>query len=308
MKAEVIVKALPKGRWFGSYGSTCCPAHDDHSPSLSVRYGDDGTILFKCHAGCKSADIVDALKERGLWRKAASEPYLPNPAHAQLLPKHGRESRDLNTEQRRKLALAMWKKAESPEKTPVETYLRGRGITCPIPPTIRYLATAKHSKTGLWLPCMIAGVTIWPSQEISGIHRTFLTLDGQKKAPVSSNKMMLGPCRGGSVRLAPEGPVLVLAEGIETGLSILQSTDLPVWACLSTSGLKALILPNTVEEVIIAADGDDAGKAAAAEAAGRFIQEGRKVRIAHPPAGMDFNDVLQLPENVTPFPMENHYA
>ncbi len=55
--------------------------------------------------------------------------------------------------------------------------------------------------------------------------------------------------------------------------------------------------------VIIAADGDEPGSPAAEsveKAASRFYHEGRKVKIARPPAGYDFNDLLMLPENVVP--------
>ena len=38
------------------------------------------------------------------------------------------------------------------------------------------------------------------------------------------------------------------------------------------------------------------------EAARRLYLEGRTVKIATPPAGYDFNDLLMLPENVVPFP------
>ena len=110
--------------------------------------------------------------------------------------------------------------------------------------------------------------------------------------------MTLGPVAGGAVRLAAIGPTLALSEGLETGLSVLQSTGLPVWACLSTSGLKGVILPETVREVVLCADGDAPGQAAAEAAAQRFIGEGRVARIARPPAGFDFNDMLRLPENV----------
>ena len=47
-------------------GLTHCPGHDDRSPSLSVREG-DRTVLLHCFASCKSADVVAALRERGLW-------------------------------------------------------------------------------------------------------------------------------------------------------------------------------------------------------------------------------------------------
>ena len=44
--------------------------------------------------------------------------------------------------------------------------------------------------------------------------------------------------------------------------------------------------------MIVLADGDEAGAAAARVAALRWKHEGRRVRIAHPPLGLDFNDML----------------
>ncbi len=124
------------------------------------------------------------------------------------------------------------------------------------------------------------------------IHRTFLARDGVGKAPVDPQKMMLGPCRGGAVRLAEPGDVLMVGEGIETCLAAMQATGHPAWAALSTSGLRALDLPHDVRDVIVLADGDDAGEAAAQDCARRWKREGRRVRIARPPQGMDFNDML----------------
>jgi DNA primase len=63
-------------------------------------------------------------------------------------------------------------------------------------------------------------------------------------------------------------------------------------ATLSTSGLCSVILPPEVKTVIVAADGDEGGEEAAQAAARRFIAEGRKVKIARPPQGLDFNNVL----------------
>ena len=124
------------------------------------------------------------------------------------------------------------------------------------------------------------------------IHRTFLLPGGRGKARVRKPKMTLGPCAGGAVRLAAAGDTLAIAEGIETSLSIMQSTGLPVWAALSTSGIRGLILPPRVREVILCPDGDGPGEAAAREAALRWKREGRSVRIARPPRGCDFNDLL----------------
>ena len=38
-----------------------CPAHEDHSPSLSIAVGRDGRILITCHAGCRTIDVLRAL-------------------------------------------------------------------------------------------------------------------------------------------------------------------------------------------------------------------------------------------------------
>jgi phage/plasmid primase-like uncharacterized protein len=146
---------------------------------------------------------------------------------------------------------------------------------------------------------MIAAVQTL-DRRITAIHRTFLLPDGRGKAQVSEPKMALGLIGVGAVHLAAATEELVLAEGSETALSVLQATGKPVWACLGTSGLRAVILPPEVKTVIIAADADEAGEKAAQDAARRFYLEGREVKIARPPAGMDWNDVLQLPDNVTP--------
>ncbi len=65
MTAREIIKALD-GRWGGTSGIACCPAHDDRDPSLSIRDGVDGEPVFKCFAGCDWRDVKDALRARGL--------------------------------------------------------------------------------------------------------------------------------------------------------------------------------------------------------------------------------------------------
>lgn len=44
------------GQWMGR-----CPAHEDKTPSLSVKEGQDGAILVKCHGGCATEAVVAAL-------------------------------------------------------------------------------------------------------------------------------------------------------------------------------------------------------------------------------------------------------
>lgn len=44
------------GRWIA-----CCPAHDDRSPSLSIRELEDGRVLAHCFSGCQVADVLTAV-------------------------------------------------------------------------------------------------------------------------------------------------------------------------------------------------------------------------------------------------------
>jgi hypothetical protein len=47
-----------------------CPAHRDHSPSLSIASGREGRVLLKCLAGCDTEDVLAAvgLNWRDLFR------------------------------------------------------------------------------------------------------------------------------------------------------------------------------------------------------------------------------------------------
>ena len=190
------------------------------------------------------------------------------------------------------MAISVFRRAIPAAGTLVETYLAARGLRVSLPPTIRYRASLRHPTGGAW-PAMIALVTSGTDDAPLAVHRTYLTRDGASKAPVEPQKLMLGPCRGGAVRLAPAGDVLMIGEGIETCLAAVQATGHPAWAALSTSGLRALCLPPDVRDVIVLADGDDPGEAAAREAAARWKGEGRRVRIARPPRGLDFNDMIK---------------
>ena len=145
---------------------------------------------------------------------------------------------------RSEVALAIWRSATSAGGTLVEAYLASRGLHFPTPSTLRFHAGLKHPSGGVW-PAMVALVTRGADDTPLAIHRTFLARDGGGKAPVDPQKMMLGPCRGGAVRLAEPGDVLMVGEGIETCLAAMQATGHPAWAALSTSGLAPSICRTT---------------------------------------------------------------
>ena len=45
----------------GDGWSSRCPAHDDHTPSLSIHTGADGRVLVHCHAGCSAKQVVESI-------------------------------------------------------------------------------------------------------------------------------------------------------------------------------------------------------------------------------------------------------
>lgn len=285
MNAESIAQAL-RGKRSGAGWIACCPAHDDRHPSFSVT-DRDGKTLVHCHAGCPAERVIDALRRRGLWQggnEGASRP--------RLLVQETQKSAQPDLQTRIRRAFDIWKNALPGANTLAETYLHSRAIHIPIPPTLRFLPNSRY-ETGLSFPCMVALVTRGCDNQPLGIHRTFLTPDGTAKAPVTPAKKMWGPCGGGAVRLANAVDHLMVGEGIETTLSAMLASDLPGWAALSVSGMRRLDLPPNIRTVTILADADPNGEAAAVECAERWSREGRKVRIARPPAGCDFNDLLQ---------------
>jgi len=283
--ARTITAALG-GKWFSSYGLAFCPAHHNTvTPALSVGTGRDGQLLLSCKAGCEFGDVAAALRDRGL-----SEPS--------ELPKRDYEAEQAAANRKRTMQAEKLARETVPIiGTIAEIYLRGRGITCPIPVDALRFHPACWHPTGKHLPAMVARVK---GSDGYAVHRTYLKPDGSGKADVEPPKAMLGTCAGGAVRLIDAGGPLVVAEGIETALSLasgLLKTPATIWAALSTSGMKNLRLPPTPARLTIAVDGDKAGAEAAHVLAERAHRLGWTVSLLPAPEGKDWNDVLKGKQN-----------
>ncbi len=282
MTARTLTKAL-RGQWHGSYGMACCPAHDDRRPSLSIAER-DGKVLAHCHAGCDQEAVWSALKDMGLMGGGDTQQRRLTLAQR---PEPHRKSTGRMT-----AALRVWHASEPATNTLVQTYLRGRGITLPVPPSIRYHSHLKHGPTGLYLLAMVAAVQA-SNRRITAVHRTYLLPDGSGKARLLSPKLALGPIGDGAVRPAKAGPVLGIAEGIETALSAMQLFEIPCWAALGAR-MDKVSLPADVIEVQIFCDNGDEGHVAAEKAAEAFAHQGKRVCLRFPPEGLgDWNDYLR---------------
>jgi hypothetical protein len=255
-----------------------CPCHDDSKPSLSIRDGDEpGRIIVTCFATCDRGDIIAELRRMGVLGEDIS-PQLAEKRRRPTEPDHKPDE----------IALAMWKGAKvlHPDSI-VETYLRGRGIAPPAPPSIRAGYSVHAGR--IQMPVMIVAVQS-PAGDIIAVQSTMLTPAG-KRAAVSVPRITQGALGYGAARFAKATDVLGLAEGTETALSAMQLTGVPCWASLGGTRMPRVAVPGHVRELHIFGDNDEPGRAAAERTAA--AHKSRRVVLRFPPDGFkDWNDVL----------------
>ena len=281
LDARAVTPLLDKGRWHGSYGTACCPSHADRRPSLTIRQGET-SVLYVCHSGCRSDDVARAV--HGLLGGGEVGTRAPDPEAERRAAEEA--------EARRVAAWRIWSASGPDRDGLVRRYLSARAIRLPLPPTLRYHPSLSHPESDRRWPAMVAVV-----QDVTGrflgIHRTFLDPAGGK-APMDPAKLTLGAIRGGAVRLGiVAGESVAVGEGIESTLSAGEGTGLPGWAALNRSCMGALVLPEHIVDVAIFVDGDAPGRLAGRILADRLVAEGRRVKVADPGDGEDFNSLAQ---------------
>lgn len=372
---SVGIKLKQRGREFVGL----CPFHAERTPSFTVKPG--GSPPFYHCFGCgehgdaigfvmriKGGGFVNAVKllaeDSGVELGAElSEEERKRLAQMRLDAEEAQARRDREATSQ---AREFWRQGVPAPGTLVETYLRGRGIDPDqlggIPPTLRFHPSLRHDLGAAaahptdFFPAMVAAVQ-HGDRTLAAIHATFLTPAGDKIAGDSAKKMR-GPVWTGAVRLTAPGEHMLIAEGIETALSVLQAMRRPVevvatddngvvtgtrflacrpgefgvWAALSLGNIAGagdeefigedhpkprrpghklptvapdmehpgIGLPAIAKSVTICQDADNkdppAAEALILRAAYRFERQSRTVKIASPPAGMDFNDLLRAKE------------
>ena len=344
--ASLGVELKKKGREYLGL----CPFHNERTPSFTVvpgqfwhcfgcgAHGDAISFLMRIK-GIEFAAAVETLADRsGLKLGRMTEAQKAQTAErARLEAEAARRERAQATADAREI----WATCHPAGGTLVQTYLEARGIEIAalggVPPTLRYHPALRLAK-GDHRPAMVAAVQD-PAGAIAAVHRTFLSADGAGKADVERPKRMFGPVWQGAVRLTARAAHMLIAEGIETSLSVLVSLrktggverigpDYGVWAALSLGNIAGsgdvnyfgkphprpsrngqrlptavpdmtrpgVVLPAGTKLVTVCADADnrdpEAAEALLLRAAARWQARGICVRIARPPAGMDFNDLL----------------
>ena len=269
------------GKWSGTKGMACCPAHDDRTPSLGVSLGRQA-ILFHCFAGCDQQSVLAALAREGFEAPALfSGSAITN------------EPESTSTRKPSAVALRIWRDAQPLRASPAKAYLESRGILA-ASPALRF-----HPRTPLgpkgrarFLPAMIAAVSL--DEGPIAIHRTFLSTEASGKAAFEKPKRALGALSEAAVRLfAPVSGKLGLAEGVESAMSAYALTGIPVWATLGNERFGLVSVPESVTELHLFVDHDAGGELAASRGLAAYARDGRTIHVRKPSSrDTDWNDEL----------------
>lgn len=279
-QAATLVKRL--GGIWSSGGAMCrCPAHDDRTPSLSVRIGEKA-LLFKCFAGCDTIDVIKAIRRLdGTIQLSGQGPaFSPEP--------------DLSPEWLRRRAVELWDSAVPIAGTPADRYLLRRAIPI-LPSALRFHPRTPlgRGRRAVFRPAMLAAVH--EHGRLVALQRTFLDIEEPRRARDLVNpRRMLGRPGRGAVILAPATETLGLAEGVETAVSAMILLGIPVWATLGNERLAHVAIHDTVTRLILLPDNDRSGRTGAEKATEAHVMPGRAIETFWPPRGLnDWNDSLR---------------
>ena len=244
----------------------------------------------------------------------------------QAVPKKTEQDLQAEAAKEAKRAFSNWLQAEaSILQTPVDHYLAHRGIDLRRlgrqPGSLRFHPEMYDGESRQKWPAM-AAVIVGGDGRPLGVHRTFLKKYPRvwNKAPLEKAKKVLGPVKGGTIRLwrgervdpetgeikpgkrigdmAPGEATVILTEGIEDALSIvLADPSRMVWCGSSLNYYDGLQLPPQVGTLILAGQNDEPGsEAAQAFQAACDALSGRPfdLKTSFPPSEYkDWNDWLR---------------
>jgi putative DNA primase/helicase len=302
MNADELARALAFKRsgnqWLGR-----CVAHDDKNPSMIIFEGRNGSAQVRCLAGCDPIDIIEVLRERGLWGGGAD----PWDIDADSIGPRV-DPASVDPHRNHKLAMRIWHEALDPRGTIAEIYLRGRGLVLPESCALSLVRYHPRCTKGSDVaPALIALMRNPVTFEPQAINRLFLLEDPITGFVSKSSGMMLGG--SGAMMITSRHdtfwdclsycPQLAICEGLETGLALLNAGQRCVWALGSAGAIARFPVIFGVGHLNIFADNDeqnlDTGFVAAMDCSRRWNASSHQSASIHMPteAGKDFADLFR---------------
>jgi hypothetical protein len=326
---ELAAELLPNGREECGYWRTGSIA-DEPGQSLAVTLQGPDKGMWCDHATGEGGNLVQlaALTAfRGdvgqaiAWLKSKLglddlDPERLRKMRADVAERQAAEDEKAAAERERKRRNAqnIFLLAKPIGGTPVELYLRTRGIDLQrlgrAPRSLGFYPELYCGEAGRKLPAMVAAIVALDGKFMA-VHRTWLAPDGKggwTKADLEEPKKVLGSFRGGCIRLwkgdsrrtlseLEDGSDVWASEGIEDGLSAaIAKPEIRVVAGVTLGNLGEIQLPEQLGRLIIIGQRDTKPKTLEAleRAIGAQQERGREVWLTPPPAGgfKDVNEAL----------------
>jgi len=231
--------------------------------------GGRGAIDLEMFLG--GGEFVEAVK-RLTNTTTLNGKRLPTTHNPEAATAHER-ARERDEAEQHETASWLWSLRQPVAGSPAETYLRGRGYTGAIPPTLSYLPAR-----GEYVHAMISAFTLPNEVEpgvlgapttVGSVHLTKLLPDGSDRIRQHKGKIIVGSPSGLPIAVSPitDGLSLVITEGVEDALSIYQATGLGAWAAGSAQFIPTLAahIPDYVTTVIVEQHPDENAQRAVAQ-------------------------------------------
>ena len=269
--------------------------------NISVTPAASGDLIFKDFGEPPAFDPGDALsvmdqlsvtgKPRGTSAEQESRPQVTDTSVGFTRPAP-------TTDEKRKGAQRVWRQAmdlneDEDECAEAHGYLKRREVSVPEGAMVRFEPECQMGD--LVLPCLIAAATAdldpGKARDVTAIQR--ISMKGEKRT--------MGKVEG-AVNVSGKVAVgfLGVAEGVVTALAAQELFGIPFVATLGTGGMKDLVLPDSVESLLIAADHDEygQGQSAARALARRYAHLNPRV-VMPSSVGKDFADAdFGVPEDL----------
>ena len=190
--------------------------------------------------------------------------------------------------------LSLFERSRKLAGTMSEEYLIARGIK----KDLTNEEWLRHSDEG-WVrnqtddgfdkyPMFVQAITNYPEQKIISLQKTFLEYEDKEaiKANIGNPRRFQFGCsaKGGSVKVGKKferSGSLIICEGVETGLTIAEATNEPVWCVCSANNMWNIDLPGVedVSLIKVATDLDKTSEVNAAALSRRLIKQGYETLI-----------------------------
>ena len=266
---EKVLERLKEVRKIGKGWQFRCEAHSDRTSSGSAAEGEDGRVLLKCHAGCKTEDVVaaaDLTMGDLFYKKSTSnrQPRVPSPKHPTAEP----IASDVIERMHQQLS--------SQQRVGLQTE---RMLTDEVIDNYRLGCTELRDEVRLAIPIA----------DGQGVYRDVRLWLHPRARKAGSAKVLHWAKGYGAPRLYPidqiEYDELVFCEGELDALALISAG---VHAVTLTAGADTAPTAEDAQKfrgkiVTLLMDNDEAGRRGAERRAAVVVQHAQAVKIAHWP-------------------------